>query len=175
MAFLCVYFPSVPYFSVGLKKSLNYTLEILIYDVKDYIRHFSNAFFIVISGIVFKIWRVRFFFPCLRLMAFLNRADYIFLLLWEQGSSLYLDTTTMKPYFVLDAGEILVCYVCYLIFLPDRGPAVVKEHSYIGHESPGVFHIARLHHPLTRAMTQHSSHWAASLRRNKRGFLFGTP
>lgn len=81
----------------------------------------------------------------------------------------------MKAYFVLDAGEILVCCVRYLIFLPDRGPAVVKEHSYLGHESPGVLHIARLHHPLTRAVTQHSSHSAASLMRNKRGFLLGTP
>ncbi|XP_022415978.1 tubulin-specific chaperone cofactor E-like protein isoform X3 [Delphinapterus leucas] len=91
------------------------------------------------------------------------------------GSSLYLDTTSMKAYFVLDAGEILVCCVRYLIFLPDRGPAVVKEHSYIGHESPGVLHTARLHHPLTRAVTQHPSHSAASLMRNKRGFLLGTP
>lgn len=44
----------------------------------------------------------------------------------------------MKAYFVLDAGEILVCCVRYLIFLLDRGPAVVKEHSSVGHESPGV-------------------------------------
>lgn len=107
-------------------------------------------------------------FSCLRLMAFLNGADCIF-------SSLHLDTTSMKAYFVLDAGEILVCCVRYLIFLPHRGPAVVKEHSYIGHESPGVLHIARLHHPLTRAVTQHSSHSAESLRRNKRCFLLGTP
>lgn len=88
---------------------------------------------------------------------------------------MYSDTTSMKAHFVLDAGEILVYCVCYLISLPDRGPAVVKEHSYIGQESPGVLHIARLHHPLTRAMTQHSSHSASSLMRNKRGFLLGAP
>lgn len=115
------------------------------------------------------------FFSSLRLIAFLNTADCIFTLLWEQGSGLYSDTTSMKAYFVLDAGEILVYCVCYLIFLLDRGPAVVKEHSYIGHESPGVLHIARLHHPLTRAVTQHSSHSASSLMRNKRGFLLGAP
>lgn len=36
--------------------------EILIYYVKDYSRHFSNAYWIVISGNqLFKIWRVCFF------------------------------------------------------------------------------------------------------------------
>ena len=50
-------------------------------------------------------------FSCLRLMAFLNGADYIFMLLWEQGSRLYLDPTSMKAYFALGAGEILVCRV----------------------------------------------------------------
>lgn len=68
-----------------------------------------------------------------------------------------------------------MCCVRYLIFLPNRGPAVVKEHFYTGHESPGVLHIAMLHHPLTRAVTQHSSHSAESLRRNKRGIFFGAP
>ncbi|XP_055404379.1 tubulin-specific chaperone cofactor E-like protein isoform X2 [Bubalus kerabau] len=42
-------------------------------------------------------------------------------------------------------------------------------------ESPGLLHTASLHHPLTRAVTQHSSHSAASLMRNKRGFLLGAP
>lgn len=111
----------------------------------------------------------------LSLFFFLNKADCIFMSLWEQGSSLYLDTISMKADCVLDAGEILVCCVCYLIFLLDRGTAVGKEHSYMGHESPGVLHIARLHHPLTRAVTQHSSHSAASLMWNKRGFLLGAP
>lgn len=77
----------------------------------------------------------------------------------------------MKAHFVLDVGEILVCCVRCLIFLTDRGPAVLKEHSCTGHESPGGLHVARLHHPLTRAVTQHSSHSAASLMRNKRGIL----
>lgn len=75
---------------------------------------------------------------CLRLVALLNRADCVFTLLWEQGSSLYLDTTSVKAYFVLEAGEILVCCVHYLRFLPHRGPAVVKGHSSTGHKSPGV-------------------------------------
>lgn len=37
--------------------------EILIYDVKDYIRYSSSAYWIVISGMLFKIWRVCFFLP----------------------------------------------------------------------------------------------------------------
>lgn len=60
-------------------------------------------------------------------MAFLNRADCISVSLCEQGSRLYLDTTLMKAHFVLDVGEILVCCVRYLRFLPDRGLAVVRD------------------------------------------------
>lgn len=109
MAFLCVYFPSVPYFYVGLKKSLNYALEILIYDVKDYIRHYLNAFFIVNSGMIFKIWKV-WFFPCLRLMAFLNKADYIFLLFVRAGQ---------QPVFGHHHNEALFCLGCW------RNPSVL--------------------------------------------------
>lgn len=54
--------------------------EVLISDVKDYSRRSSDACWIVISGAqLFKIWKVCFFL--LKLMAFLNRADCIFMLL----------------------------------------------------------------------------------------------
>lgn len=45
----------------------------------------------------------------------------------RQGSRLYLDTTLMKARFVSDAGGILAHCVRYLIFLPHRGPAVVRN------------------------------------------------
>lgn len=110
MAFLCVYFPSVPYFSVGLKKSLNYTLEILIYDVKDYIRHFSNAFFIVISGIVFKIWRVRFFFPLLKTNGF-SKQSWLYLPVIVRAGQ--------QPVFGHHHNEALFCLGCW------RNPSVL--------------------------------------------------
>lgn len=77
-ALLFFYSPSIPH--IVLRSPYTVPWEILIYDVEDYIRHSSNAYRLVISGMLFKIWRV-FFFSSLRLMAFLNTADCIFVLL----------------------------------------------------------------------------------------------
>lgn len=71
-----------------------------------------------------EVWRV----------AFPARDSWLFLaelivspVIVRQGSRLYLDTTPMKARFVSNTGGILAHCVPSLIFLPHRGPAVVKS------------------------------------------------
>lgn len=87
------------------------------------------------------------FSSCLRLMAFLSRADCIFMSLREQGNRLHLDTTSAKAHFVLDAGEALVC--CALTWYPSRQRTHCCEGAFLQRTCVSWgSHSGRLHHPL---------------------------
>lgn len=76
--------------------------------------------------------------------------------------------------FVSDAGGILAHCVRYLIFLPHRGPAVMKNIPPLDTVSWGSQHC-QAPSSSVRVVTQHCSHSAGSLRGDKRGFLLPAP